>query len=96
MEEDGCERRNGKEILLQHMRTHKDDSEVTTYDCHFCSYKAKHKSNFNRHMLIHKDASELTTYRCALCPYNSKRKADLVRHRRFTMRRMCPRKRNEA
>ncbi|KAJ8938272.1 hypothetical protein NQ318_004945 [Aromia moschata] len=58
----------------------KDASEVTTYDCRFCSYKAKRKSRLTRHMLIHKDDSEVTTYDCSFCSYKAKQKCDLTRH----------------
>ncbi|KAJ8940216.1 hypothetical protein NQ318_010716 [Aromia moschata] len=45
------------------MLIHKDASEITTYDCSFCSYRAKRKSQLTKHnMLNHKDASEITTY----------------------------------
>ncbi|KAJ8937102.1 hypothetical protein NQ318_013060 [Aromia moschata] len=69
-----------KRDLTEHMLIHKDASEITTYDCSFCSYKAKRKGDLTRHMLIHKDASEITTYDCSFCSYKAIRKSHLIRH----------------
>ncbi|KAJ8939576.1 hypothetical protein NQ318_014141 [Aromia moschata] len=40
------------------MLTHKDISEVMTYQCAICPYKTKFKRNLTQHLLIHKDASK--------------------------------------
>ncbi|KAJ8937190.1 hypothetical protein NQ318_005956 [Aromia moschata] len=55
-------------------------ARVRTFDCSFCSYKAKYKRYLTTHMLTHKDASEVVIYQCALCSYKTKRKGNLRSH----------------
>ncbi|KAJ8937997.1 hypothetical protein NQ318_015494 [Aromia moschata] len=72
---------NGRDFCLDtHMLTHKDISEITTYQCAIYPYKAKQKGYLIRHLLTHKDAAEVTTYDCSLCSYKAKRKSYLTQH----------------
>ncbi|KAJ8935708.1 hypothetical protein NQ318_012546 [Aromia moschata] len=64
----------------RHMFVQQDASSIRSYDCSFCSYKAKRKYHLTRHMLTHQDASEAMTYQCALCSYKAKRKRHLNTH----------------
>ncbi|KAJ8948543.1 hypothetical protein NQ318_000083 [Aromia moschata] len=66
--------------LTRHILIHKGISEVTTYDCNFCSYKAKQKIHLTRHLLVHKNASEVMTYGCSHCSFSTKRRCSLTKH----------------
>ncbi|KAJ8939376.1 hypothetical protein NQ318_012057 [Aromia moschata] len=71
---------NEKYKLRQHEVIHKDESEVTMYQCESCEFKTRHKRSLKYHQLTHKGELETTMYRCGLCEFKTRRKFFLKRH----------------